>query len=146
MSRVRVVGGPCNGCSSGVLCWCLGGLWTGMGGVCGARSRLVALWIMHGMVMDETQHVLPGGGVGELLLVYSQEAPAGYHLGRCSADCLWLEVGCCPHPVPRIFGEVPLQGLCHRPSHGDLLDQGIPEEEFGGLLCVAVGWPAFVLL
>ena len=35
---------------------------------------------------------------------------------------------------------------CHRPSHGGPLDQGIPEEVLGGLVCVAVGWPAFVLL
>ena len=26
-------------------------------GVCGARSRLVDVWVMHGMVMDETLHV-----------------------------------------------------------------------------------------
>ena len=26
------------------------------------------VWVMHGMVMDETLHVFPGGGVGELLL------------------------------------------------------------------------------
>ena len=40
-----------------------------MGGACGARSGLVDVWIMHGMVMDETLHVFPGGGVGELLRV-----------------------------------------------------------------------------
>ena len=39
------------------------------GGVCGARSRLVDFWVMHGMVMDETQPVFPGGGVGELFCV-----------------------------------------------------------------------------
>ena len=50
----------------GVLWWCLGGLWMEMGGVCGARSELVDVWVMHGMVMDETLHVFPGGWVGEL--------------------------------------------------------------------------------
>ena len=48
---------------------CLGGLRMDMGGVCGARSGLVDVWVMHGMVMDETLHVFPGGGVGELLRV-----------------------------------------------------------------------------
>ena len=37
-----------------------------MGGVCGARSGLVDVVVMHGMVMDETLDVFPGGGVGEL--------------------------------------------------------------------------------
>ena len=32
-----------------------------------------------------------------------------------------------------------------KPSHGGFFDQGIPEEVFGGLVCVAVGWPSFVL-
>ena len=45
-----------------------------------------------------------------------------------------------------VFGEVSVQGLCHRPSHGGFFDQRIPEEVFDGLVCVAVGWPAFVLL
>ena len=36
----------------------------GDGWVCGTLSRLVDLWVMRGMVMDETQHVFPGGGVG----------------------------------------------------------------------------------
>ena len=49
------------------LWWCLGGLQMGMGGACGARSGLADIWVMHGMVMDETLHVFPGGGVGELL-------------------------------------------------------------------------------
>ena len=40
-----------------------------MGGACGARSGLVDLWGMHSMVLDETLHVFPGGGVGELLRV-----------------------------------------------------------------------------
>ena len=47
-------GGSCGGCSPGVLWWCIAGLWTGMGGLCGARSRLVDLWVMHGMVRYET--------------------------------------------------------------------------------------------
>ena len=59
-----------------------------MGGACGARSGLVDVWVMHGMVMDETLHVFPGGGVGELFRVCEQEVFAVYHLGRCSADCL----------------------------------------------------------
>ena len=113
--------------------------------MCGARSRLVDLWVMHGMVMDETQHVFLGGGVGELLHVCQQQALAVYHLGRCPVDCLKLEVRCCPHRVFRVFGEVPLQGLCHRPSHSGLFDQGIPGEVLGGPVCVAVGRPAFML-
>ena len=44
-------------------------------------------WVMHGTVMDETLHVFPGGGVGELFSVCQQEVFAVYHLGRCSADC-----------------------------------------------------------
>ena len=60
-------------CGGGVafwgLWWCLGGLQTEMGGVCGAQNRLVDFWVMHGMVMDETQHVFPGGGVDELFRV-----------------------------------------------------------------------------
>ena len=55
------------------------------GGVCWARSGLVHFWVMYSMVMDETLHVLPGGGVGELFHVCQQEAFAVYHLGRCSA-------------------------------------------------------------
>ena len=51
------------------LWWCLGGLQMEMGGACGARSGLVDVWVMHGMLMDETLHVFPGGGVGELLRV-----------------------------------------------------------------------------
>ena len=37
-----------------------------MGGVCGAPSWLVDVLVMHGMVMYETLHAFPGGGVGEL--------------------------------------------------------------------------------
>ena len=33
-----------------------------MGRVCGALRRLVDLWVMYRMVMDETQHVFFGGG------------------------------------------------------------------------------------
>ena len=40
-----------------------------MGGACRARSGLVDVWVMHGVVMDETLHVFPGCGVGELLRV-----------------------------------------------------------------------------
>ena len=40
-----------------------------MGGTCGGRSGLVDVWVMHSMVMDETLHVFPGSGVGELLRV-----------------------------------------------------------------------------
>ena len=56
------------GCETGLgaLWWCLGDLWMETGGACGARSGLVDVWVMHGMVMDETLHVFPGGGVGEL--------------------------------------------------------------------------------
>ena len=56
-------------------------------GVCVARSGLVDVWVMHGMVMDETLHVFPGGEVSELLCVCQQEVFAVYHLGCCSADC-----------------------------------------------------------
>ena len=59
-----------------------------MGGACGAWSGLVVVWVMHGMVMDETLHVFPGGGVGELLRLCYKEVFAVYRLGRCSADCL----------------------------------------------------------
>ena len=59
------------GCEMGfrALWWCLGGLRMGMGGACGAQSWLADVWVMHGMVMDETLHVFPGGGVCELLSV-----------------------------------------------------------------------------
>ena len=56
-----------------------------------------------------------GGEVGELFRVCQQEALAGFHLGRRPADCLQLEVRCCPHRVLRAFGDVPLAGLCHCP-------------------------------
>ena len=115
------------------------------GGVCGAWNGLVDFWIMHGMVMDETLHVLPGGRVGELFRVCQQEVFAVYHLSRCSTDCFSLELRCCLHRAFRVVGEVSVYGLCRRPSHGGFLDQGIPEEVFRGLVCVAVGWPAFVL-
>ena len=54
---------------SRALWWCLGDLWMETGGACGARSGLVDVWVMHGMVMDETLHVFPGGRVGELFRV-----------------------------------------------------------------------------
>ena len=91
--------------------------------------------------MDETQHVFPGGGVGQLFRVCQQEALAVYHFGRCSADPLYLEMRCCSHRVLCVFGEVPLQGLCHRPSHDGPLDQEISEEVLGGVMCVAVCQP-----
>ena len=80
--------------------------WMKMGGVCRARSGLVDVWVMHRMVMDETLHVFPDGGVGELFRLCQQEVFAVYHLGRCSADCFWLEVRCCLHWAFRVFGEV----------------------------------------
>ena len=59
----------------------------GEGGGCGVRSRLVDLWVMHCMVMDEMQHVFPGGGGDELLRVCQQVVFAVYHLGPRSAEC-----------------------------------------------------------
>ena len=53
----------------GALLWCLGGPQMEIGGAYGARSGLADVWVIHGMVMDETLHVFPGGGVGELLRV-----------------------------------------------------------------------------
>ena len=64
VSWVLVAGGCCGVWPSGVLRWRLGGLWTEIGGVCGVRSSLVDFYVMHGMVMDETQQVFPGNGVG----------------------------------------------------------------------------------
>ena len=86
---VLVVGKSCGWARrpSGVLWWCLGGLQTKMGGVCGARGRLVDFWVMHSTVMDATLHVFPGSGVGELFRVCQHELFAVYHFGRCSADC-----------------------------------------------------------
>ena len=55
--------------------------------VCGARSGLVDVWVMHGMVTDETLHAFPGGGVGEFFRVCQQEVFAVYHLSCCSAEC-----------------------------------------------------------
>ena len=96
--------------------------------------------------MDETQHVFPGSGVSELLRVCQREASAMRHWGRSHADFLKLEVRRRLHWVFRVLGEVSLQSLCHCPSQGGFLDQGIPEEMAGGLVCVAVRRPAFVLL
>ena len=73
---------------------------------------------------------------------------------RCLRCTIWAaalrtasssNVCCCLHGAFRVFGEVSVQGLCHCPSHGGFFDQGVPEEVFGGLVCVAVGWPSFVL-
>ena len=58
-----------------------------MGSVCRARSGLLDVWVMRGMVMDQTLHVFPCGGACELLRVCQQEVFAVYHLGRYSADC-----------------------------------------------------------
>ena len=69
MSQVPVAGGSCGGHSSGAHWWCLGGLWREMVGVCEAWGTLVHLWVMHSMAIDETQHVFPGGGVGDLFPV-----------------------------------------------------------------------------
>ena len=52
------------GCFGGVLEAC-GWRW----GACAGHGGLVDVWVMHGMVMDETLHVFPGGGVGELFRV-----------------------------------------------------------------------------
>ena len=38
-----------------------------------------------------------------------------------------------------------MQGSCHRLFNFGFFDQGIPEEVFVGLVCLAVGWPAFTL-
>ena len=57
VSWVLVAGGSRGGWPSRVLWWRLGCLWTEIGGVCGAQSRLADFWVMHGMVMDETRHV-----------------------------------------------------------------------------------------
>ena len=59
-----------------------------MGGVCGLLNRLVHIFVLCGMVKNETHHVFPGGGVGELLRVCQQEAFAVRHLGCCHAACL----------------------------------------------------------
>ena len=74
------------------------------GGVCRLLSRLVHIWVTYGMVMDETHHVFPGGGVGELLHVCQQKAFAMCHLGRCPADRLQLEVSGCLHRVFCVLG------------------------------------------
>ena len=86
------------GCGGGFLRWGPVAFWGALvvswrpadrdrGGVCGARSGSVDFWVMHGMVMDETLHVFPGGGVGELFRVCQQEAFAVYHLACCSEEC-----------------------------------------------------------
>ena len=54
VSGVVAAGGSLGGCSSWMVWRCLGGLWTEIEGVCGVQSRLVDLWVMHSMVMDET--------------------------------------------------------------------------------------------
>ena len=67
----------------------------GMGGACGARSGLVDFWVMHGMVMDETLHVFPGGWVAGVLRVYVDVWLALVGLsraGRCGVAS-WLRDG-----------------------------------------------------
>ena len=59
----------------------------GDGGRVWGAEHVDGFWVLHGMVINETQHVFPGGGVRELLRVYQQEVLAVYHLGCCSADC-----------------------------------------------------------
>ena len=85
----------CHGClwrgglAVGGLLGCSGGVFEAFGhrwGACVSHG-LVDFWLLHGMVMDETQHVFPGGGVGELSCVCQQERFPVYDLGRCSADC-----------------------------------------------------------
>ena len=107
MPWVLVAGGSSDGACrpSQALWWSLGGLWTEMGGACGARSRLVDFSVMHRMVIDETLHVFPGSGVGELFRVCQQGVFAVYHFGGCCANCFWLEVRCCLHRVPSGRGE-----------------------------------------
>ena len=95
MSQVLMVRGPGDDRFSGARWWCLAGLWTGIGGVCGLLNRLVHIWVMYGMVIDELHHVFPGNGVGELPRVCQQEAFAMCHLGRCPADRFQLEVCHC---------------------------------------------------
>ena len=76
-----------------------------MGGVCGARSGLVDVWVMHGMAMDEKLHVFPGGGIGELPRCVNRRC-LRCTIWACSADCFKLEVRCCLHGAFRVFGEV----------------------------------------
>ena len=68
-----VVWGSRGGCSFGALVralwglWRLGGVWMEMGDVYGRGCGSVHVRVVYGMVMDETMHVFPGGGVGELV-------------------------------------------------------------------------------
>ena len=59
--------------------------------MCGLQSRSVHIWDMYVMVMDETQHVFPGGRMGQGLCVCQQEAFAMCCLGHCPADDFQLE-------------------------------------------------------
>ena len=104
VSQVLLMRGPCGDRSSGARWLCLGGLCMEMGGVCGLLSRLVHMLVKCRMVMDETHHVFPGGGVGELLCVCRQEACVMRHLNRCSADRFQLEVCRSFYRVFRVFG------------------------------------------
>ena len=104
VSQVLVVRGPCVDRSSGARWWFLGGLWMDMAGVCGLLSRLVDIWVMNGMVMDETHHLFPGCAFRGLLPVCQQEAFAMHHLGCCPADRFQLEVCCCLHRIFCVLG------------------------------------------
>ena len=79
------------------------------------------------MVMDETKHVFPGGGVGEPLRVCQQETFAVCHLGCRPAHCLQLEVCRCFHWVLCMLDQVPVQGLRYCSSHGGFDVQGVSE-------------------
>ena len=59
----------------GALWWCLAGLRMEIPGACGARGGLLDVWVMHGMVMDETLHGYPGGGVGEFFALCIPSIP-----------------------------------------------------------------------
>ena len=65
---------------------------------------------------------------------------------RCTIWAAVLRTASSSRCAAAPIGEVLGWGLCHRPSQSGFLDQGIPEEVFSGLVCMAVGWPAFVLL
>ena len=69
-----------------------------------------------------------------------------FHLGRRPADRFQFEACCRLHRVFGLLGYVPLYGLYHPPSHGGLLNQGVPDEVAGGLVFSAVEGPALVLL
>ena len=53
----------------------------------GLQSRSAHIWVMHSMIMDETQHVFPGEGVCEWLCVCQEEAVAMCAI-RTAALCI----------------------------------------------------------